>query len=97
MSAYRTIRTFARLAVAGTVAAVVASALLPAPAAIAAEKASKEQILGEVEAMLGFVPTFLRQMPAATLPIGIEGFTRLEVGETALPAKTKYLISLAVA
>ncbi|MCB1503040.1 MAG: carboxymuconolactone decarboxylase family protein [Bauldia sp.] len=47
--------------------------------------------------MLGFVPTFMQQMPAATLPIAITGYTSLEAGDTVLPAKTKYLISLAVA
>lgn len=86
------------LALAAAVAATTASALFaPTTAALAAEKASKAEILAGVAEMLGFVPTFLRQMPAATLPIGLAGYTNLEAGETALPAKTKYLISLAVA
>lgn len=87
-----------RLALAATVAAGTAASLLaPSSVGLAAEKPTKTEILAGVEQMLGFVPTFLRQMPAATLPIGIAGYTSLEAGETALPAKTKYLISLAVA
>ena len=87
-----------RLALAAAVAATAAASLLASStAAPAAEKPSKEEILAGVGEMLGFVPTFLRQMPAATLPIGIAGYANLEAGETALPAKTKYLISLAVA
>ncbi len=87
-----------RLALAAAVATAAAASLLaPSTTALAAEKASKEEILAGVEQMLGFVPTFLRQMPAATLPIGITGYANLEAGETALPTKTKYLISLAVA
>ena len=88
----------ARLALAATVVAAVAGAMLaPSTAANAEEPASKEQILAGVEQMFGFVPTFMQQMPRATLPAAIAGYTNLEAGETALPAKTKYLISLAVA
>lgn len=90
--------TSLRLALAAAVATAAAVAVLAPPtAALSEEPASKAEILAGVEQMLGFVPTFLRQMPAATLPIGIAGYTHLEAGETALPAKTKYLISLAVA
>lgn len=84
---------WAAVAAAGLALAVPAVA----PAALAAEAPSKEQILEGVGKMLGFVPTFLAQMPKATLPVAIAGYTSLEAGETALPAKTKYLISLAVA
>jgi len=91
----KTSRHRAPLAIA---AAIAASALLaPATVATAAEDATKEGILAGVAEMLGFVPAFLTQMPKATLPIGLAGYTHLEVGDTALPAKTKYLISLAVA
>jgi len=91
-------RKVANVAIAAAGAALIAGALLvPFTAAIAEEPASKEQILAGVEQMLGFVPTFMTQMPKATLPIGIAGYTNLEAGKTALPAKTKYLISLAVA
>jgi AhpD family alkylhydroperoxidase len=87
-----------RLALAATVVASLAgAALAPSTAAYAEEPASKEQILAGVAGMLGFVPTFMQQMPRATLPVAIAGYTSLEAGETALPAKTKYLISLAVA
>jgi AhpD family alkylhydroperoxidase len=87
-----------RLALAATVVASLAgAAFAPSTAAYAEEPASKEQILAGVAGMLGFVPTFMQQMPRATLPVAIAGYTSLEAGETALPAKTKYLISLAVA
>jgi AhpD family alkylhydroperoxidase len=87
-----------RMTLAATAAILVAGAIVaPSGAAIAAETTSKEQILDNVRQMLGFVPTFLQQMPKATLPVAIEGYRSIEVGETALPAKTKYLISLAVA
>lgn len=91
-------RRFAALAVAATVAAIaVGTMLAPTTATVAAEEPTREQILDGVEKTLGFVPTFVRQMPKATIPIGMTGFTSLEAGNTALPAKTKYLISLAVA
>ena len=92
------LQTTGRLAIAATVVASVAGALLITPPQPSPpRKPPKEQILGGVEQMLGCVPTFLTQMPKATLPIGIAGYTNLEAGETALPPKTKYLISLAVA
>jgi AhpD family alkylhydroperoxidase len=97
MFAYLSRKT-ANLAIATAGAALIAGALLATPgAAVAEEPASKEEILAGVEQMLGFVPTFMTQMPRATLPVAIAGYTNLEAGETALPAKTKYLISLAVA
>lgn len=88
--------TTAGLVIAASVAVAATGALL-APSAAAESQPSKEQILAGVEQMLGFVPTFMQQMPRATLPIAIAGHTSLDAGETALPAKTKYLISLAVA
>jgi AhpD family alkylhydroperoxidase len=94
----KTSRLAAPLAIAAITASIAASALLaPVTVASAAEDATKDQILAGVAEMLGFVPTFLTQMPKATLPIGLTGYTHLETGDTALPAKTKYLISLAVA
>jgi AhpD family alkylhydroperoxidase len=86
------------LVVAAAALAIAAGALLvPSTPTLAEEKASKEEILAGVEQMFGFVPTFMQQMPRATLPIAVTGYTNLDAGETALPAKTKYLISLAVA
>ena len=94
----KTSRHAAPLAIAAATVAIAATALLaPGTVVSAAEDATKEGMLAGVAEMLGFVPTFLTQMPEATLPIGLTGYTRLEVGDTALPAKTKYLISLAVA
>jgi AhpD family alkylhydroperoxidase len=92
------IRATVRRATVATLLAVAAGALPgPSTVATAAEEPTKEQILAGVEQMLGFVPTFLTQMPKATLPIAITGYKNLEAGDTALPAKTKHLISLAVA
>lgn len=91
----KTSRHAAPLAIAAAIAAI--AVLAPATVATAAENPTKEEILAGVAEMLGFVPTFLTQMPKATLPIGLTGYTHLETGDTALPAKTKYLISLAVA
>ena len=51
----------------------------------------------EVEQMFGFVPTFIKQFP----PEGVEGawqeIKALEFGETAIPAKYKSLIAIAIA
>jgi AhpD family alkylhydroperoxidase len=97
MFAYLSRKT-ANLAIATAGAALIAGTLLAMPgAAVAEEPASKAEILAGVEQMLGFVPTFMQQMPRATLPVAIAGYTNLDAGETTLPAKTKYLISLAVA
>jgi AhpD family alkylhydroperoxidase len=91
-------RQKSRLAIAAAAGAISVGVLLaPATMASAAESPTKEEILVGVAEMLGFVPTFLTQMPRATLPIGLAGYSNLEAGDTALPAKTKYLISLAVA
>jgi AhpD family alkylhydroperoxidase len=80
-------------------AAIVALAIpsLSAFPAASAEKPASGDILAEIEATIGFVPTFIRQLPGATLPVAWQGWKSLELEETALPAKTKYLISLAVA
>ena len=90
-------RAIARFAFTATLAATVVAGLAPSTAAAADEPPTKAEILAGVEAMFGFVPTFMQQMPRATLPVAIAGYVNLEAGETALPAKTKYLISLAVA
>jgi AhpD family alkylhydroperoxidase len=89
--------TATRLAFAATLAVAAGAILAPTTAVIADDQPSKADILAGVEQMFGFVPTFMQQMPRATLPVAIAGYTNLEAGETALPAKTKYLISLAVA
>ena len=65
--------------------------------AAAEERPTKEEILTGVEQMLGFVPTFLTQMPAASLPVALAAYSEIEAGDTALDAKTKHLIALAVA
>ena len=89
----------ARLAIAATVVASVAGALLaPSTAAMAEEQPSKEQILAGVEQMLGFVPTFMQQMPRATLPVAIA--TVLDVQPTQalmwVPSMSQHLLILAL-
>lgn len=85
-----------RQGVAAIAAGLSIFAALPACAAEATQ--SPDAIYKEVEAAMGGVPTFVKQVPAAALP----GFWTLErdlelSDKTALDAKTKALISLAVA
>lgn len=57
-----------------------------------------EATFEDIERTLGGVPGFMRQMPAAALPGAWLELKDLQLsGDTALPMKTKALISLAVA
>jgi AhpD family alkylhydroperoxidase len=87
---------FVRHSVAAITALLAFSASLPAFADDA--MASPDAVYKEVETTLGGVPTFVKQVPKAA----IAGFWALErdlelSDKTALDAKTKALISLAVA
>jgi AhpD family alkylhydroperoxidase len=71
---------------------------LAAPAFSAETMMTPDEVLKDVEATFGGIPAFVKQIPEAALP----GFWALEKGlelndKTALDAKTKALISLAVA
>ena len=73
--------------------AAIAATTLPARADDAAVKGA----LAEIEAALGFVPTFLSALPQAAIPGAWAEARDLLYSDTALDAKTKSLISLAVA
>jgi AhpD family alkylhydroperoxidase len=55
-----------------------------------------EEAIADVEATLGFVPTFLREMPRAGFAGAWLQLKGLEFSETVLPAKVKALIELGV-
>jgi AhpD family alkylhydroperoxidase len=75
---------------------VLGGALLTGPAA-AQDDASRTTALEDIEETLGFVPTFLQQMPAAGFAGAWQQLKDLEFSEdTALDAKTKALVGLAV-
>ena len=58
----------------------------------------KTDTIREVEQMVGFVPGFVKAMPAALLPSWWQASKDLEMNpQTALDGKTKELIGLAVA
>lgn len=81
---------------------VAAIALLLSVSAVAPAIAdglhpTREEILADIEATLGGVPTFFKKLPQAAASAWLE-VRDLELSEeTALDAKTKALISLAVA
>jgi AhpD family alkylhydroperoxidase len=73
-----------------------AAAGTPAPAPIAVTDA--KSALRDVQQSFGFVPEFLTKLPAESLPGAWLGFRNVEMNpQSALPGKTKSLISLAVA
>jgi AhpD family alkylhydroperoxidase len=64
----------------------------------AAPSAAAAVTLKEIEQMVGFVPAFMRQIPAALLPSWWQTAKDFEMNpQTALDGKTKELIGLAVA
>ncbi len=70
---------------------------LAAAPVIAQNLTPADEALVEIEALFGGVPTFVGMLPQAAIP-GAWALTRdLELGVTALDAKTKALIGLAVA
>lgn len=87
---------FVRHSVAAIVTALAVASALPVRAQDA--MASPDEVYKQIETTFGGVPTFLKQVPKAALG----GFWTLErdlelSDKTALDAKTKALISLAVA
>jgi AhpD family alkylhydroperoxidase len=80
-------------------ALIVSAALIGAGIALpaSADDAAYNAALQDIEQTLGFVPTFMRQMPKAGFPGAWQQLKGLEFSEdTALDAKTKALIELAV-
>ena len=75
--------------------AIAGSASVAAPAI--ADDASYAAATKDIEKTFGFVPTFMKQMPKAGFAGAWQQLRDLEFSEnTALPAKTKALIGLAV-
>jgi AhpD family alkylhydroperoxidase len=78
-------------------AATAVFALLVAPAA-QADQTAAEAAYAEIAKTFGGVPTFIKQMPKAAVAGAWIELRDLELSDqTALPPKTKALISLAVA
>lgn len=74
-------------------ALIVGAAAVPA----AADEASYAAAVEDIEQTLGFVPTFLKEMPKAGFAGAWQQLKDLEFSEeTALPPKVKALIGLAV-
>lgn len=80
------------------IARLVANAKKPASAAAPIAVVDAKSALLDIEKTLGFVPEFLRELPAPALPGAWREFKDLKLSpETVLPAKSKALIALAVA
>lgn len=82
--------------VTGLAATFVAGLILTTPSHAEDTAARAEATYADIEATLGGVPTFIRQFPKAGVAGAWEELKALEFGETALPAKTKALIGVAV-
>ncbi len=78
--------------------AISAPGAVAGPVLAADNSAKVQETYVDIEKTFGAVPTFVKQMPAAALPGAWQELKDLELSEdTALPPKTKALISLAVA
>lgn len=79
-------------------AALAAATFLPMTAAHAQDaEAAAEATYAEIEAAIGGVPSFVKMFPKAGVAGAWAELAAISFGDTALPAKTKALISLAVA
>lgn len=77
---------------------LVASVLALAAFAAPAQAGDAEAVYAEIQQMFGAVPGFIKAVPKAALPGLWQQTKELEMSDqTALPPKTKALISLAVA
>lgn len=76
----------------------VSAALMLVPVAAQAEDMSPDAVYADIQKTLGGVPSFLKQLPKSSLAALWEEEKAVELSDkTALPPKTKALISLAVA
>jgi AhpD family alkylhydroperoxidase len=76
----------------------VALVALAAPSVAAPRSAQAQAALTDIEKTLGFTPAFLRALPDSALPGAWKQLKELEMSQdTAIPAKYKELIGLAVA
>lgn len=81
-----------------TLAITVTLAAIAVPAAAQSAKSEAKTTRKQIKAQLGFVPTFLDQMPDVAVTAAWEYLGGLEMNtETALPNKVKDMITLAVA
>jgi AhpD family alkylhydroperoxidase len=91
-------RSLAILAVSALSAFAGGALLAPSlPAFSADAKMSREEVYKDVEKTLGKVPAFMKQLPDAALAGAWQEVKDVEFSDSALPAKVKSLISLAVA
>jgi len=79
-------------------AGVITLGCIFGPLAARADEAAVAEAYADIEKTIGGVPSFVKRLPKAALPGAWQELKDLEFsGDTALPAKTKALISLAVA
>src|SRR5437867_10419898 len=79
-------------------AVILAAGFALAPIASHADEMSPDQVYADIQKTFGSVPTFIKQLPKAALAGAWQEEKDLELSDkTALPPKTKALISLAVA
>jgi AhpD family alkylhydroperoxidase len=57
----------------------------------------RQEIYREIEQMMGLVPSFFKAMPDSALELEWQLFNRVQVQDTAIPAKYRELIGSAVA
>jgi AhpD family alkylhydroperoxidase len=80
------------------IARMVANAKKPAATGAPIAVVDVKSALLDIEKTLGFVPEVFKKLPASALPGAWREFKDMKLGaQTALPAKSKALISLAVA
>jgi AhpD family alkylhydroperoxidase len=91
-------RSLTIVAVSALFAFVGGTLVAPSLPALSADgKMSREEVYKDVEKTLGSVPAFVKQLPDAALAGAWQEVKDVEFSDSALPAKVKSLISLAVA
>jgi AhpD family alkylhydroperoxidase len=91
-------RPFAVIAVSAVLALSGGAVLAPTLPALSADaKMSRDQVYKDIEKTLGGVPAFVKQLPDSAVAGAWQEIKDVEFSDTALPAKVKSLISLAVA
>ena len=90
-------RTLAIVAVSALFAFAGGAVLAPILPALSADgKMSREEVYKDVEKTLGSVPAFIKQLPDSALAGAWQEVKDVEFSDSALPAKVKSLIGLAV-
>jgi AhpD family alkylhydroperoxidase len=97
-AAFPSIRPAARRAGVALAAALAAGLVVPlAASAVRADDAAVEQTVKDIEATLGFVPSFVKQVSPLVLPGAWSELKAVEFSDgTAIPMKYKALIGVAV-